>query len=197
MLVHIGQYDVAERVHNGWLKTLEDGVHTYDIFKEGISKEKVGTSQFAEAVIARLGQKPSQLKAVTYQAPPSKTGEAKPLYRPTVPAKKELKGVDVFIHNLGISPDDLGAKLEALQLDTLPLQVISNRGQKVYPKGFAETFCTDHWRCRFAAPDNGNISHSDIIELLRRIDAAGLDFIKTEHLCTFDGEKGWTAAQGT
>ena len=35
MLVHIGQADVAEKVHNAWLKTIEDGVHTYDIFKEG------------------------------------------------------------------------------------------------------------------------------------------------------------------
>jgi isocitrate dehydrogenase len=43
MLVHIGQIDVAERVQNAWLRTMEDGVHTYDIFVEGQSKEKVGT----------------------------------------------------------------------------------------------------------------------------------------------------------
>jgi isocitrate dehydrogenase len=39
--------DVAERVHNAWLRTMEDGVHTYDIFREGISKQKVGTKEFA------------------------------------------------------------------------------------------------------------------------------------------------------
>ena len=32
MLVYIGQRDVAEKVHNAWLKTLEDGLHTYDIY---------------------------------------------------------------------------------------------------------------------------------------------------------------------
>src|SRR5256885_5752340 len=58
MLVHIGQIDAADRVHNAWLRTIEDGVHTYDIFKEGISKEKVGTKEFAEAVVQRLGQSP-------------------------------------------------------------------------------------------------------------------------------------------
>ena len=42
MLVHIDQPDVAERVHNAWLRTIEDGIHTYDIFTEGISKQKVG-----------------------------------------------------------------------------------------------------------------------------------------------------------
>src|SRR6476661_3633722 len=66
MLVHIGQPDAAERVHNAWLKTIEDGIHTYDVFKEGVSKQKVGTKEFAEAVVARLGQRPERLKAVTY-----------------------------------------------------------------------------------------------------------------------------------
>jgi len=197
MLVHIGQQDVAQKVHNAWLRTLEDGVHTYDIFKEGVSKEKVGTREFAEAVVARVGQLPQQLKAVHYNAPAAKAGAAKPIYTPVKPAKKALKGVDVFLHYAGISPNDLGAKVESLQLDNLRLQVISNRGQKVYPQGFAETFCTDHWRCRFVGPNDGDITHQDVIDLLGRFAAAGLDFIKTEHLCTFDGEKGWTAAQGT
>src|SRR6476469_2778410 len=66
MLVHIGQPDVAERVHNAWLRTVEDGVHTYDIYEEGHSKQKVGTKEFAEAVIERLGQTPQILKPRTY-----------------------------------------------------------------------------------------------------------------------------------
>src|SRR5216110_3424591 len=66
MLVHIGQTNVAGQVHNAWLRTIEDGVHTYDIFKEGISKEKVGTKEFAEAVVDRLGKKPGTLKAISY-----------------------------------------------------------------------------------------------------------------------------------
>jgi isocitrate dehydrogenase len=43
MLVHIGQNDVATNVHNAWLKTMEDGVHTYDIYRDGVSHQKVGT----------------------------------------------------------------------------------------------------------------------------------------------------------
>src|SRR5205814_9377968 len=54
MLVHIDQADIAERVHNAWLRTIEDGVHTY-IYAENVSKQKVGTKEFAEAVVARLG----------------------------------------------------------------------------------------------------------------------------------------------
>ncbi|TVP94504.1 MAG: NADP-dependent isocitrate dehydrogenase [Planctomycetaceae bacterium] len=198
MLVHIGQHDVAQNVHNAWLKTLEDGVHTYDIFKEGVSTEKVGTREFAAAVVARVGQQPQKLKPVVYKAAPGKTaeGEAKPIYTPTVPAKKELMGVDIFLHCIDVTPDELGAKIKSLELDNLALQVISNRGVKVYPKGFAETFCTDHWRCRFLNPAGNPVSHADILRLLTNIGDAGLDFIKTEHLCTFDGVQGWTAAQG-
>src|SRR5918912_2108956 len=64
MLVHIGQPDIAERVHNAWLRTIEDGIHTYDIYDESVSKQKVGTREFAEAVVARLGETPQLLKAV-------------------------------------------------------------------------------------------------------------------------------------
>ncbi len=99
--------EIAQKVHNGWLRTLEDGIHTYDIFKDGISKQKVGTREFAEAVVARLGQSPQQLKAVTYSAMAAAdpTKPAKPIYTPVKPAKKELKGVDVFVHCAGISPN--------------------------------------------------------------------------------------------
>ena len=66
MLVHLGLSEAAERVHNGWLRTLEDGIHTYDIYDESVSKQKVGTKEFAEAVVQRMGQTPQILKPVKY-----------------------------------------------------------------------------------------------------------------------------------
>ncbi|HBZ84219.1 MAG TPA: NADP-dependent isocitrate dehydrogenase, partial [Verrucomicrobia subdivision 6 bacterium] len=96
MLVHIGQADVAEKVHNAWLKTIEDGVHTYDIFKEGVSKEKVGTKEFAAAVVARIGQKPSKLKAVDYSRANTRPLTTRPPYKRET-TKRELVGVDVFV----------------------------------------------------------------------------------------------------
>ena len=73
--------------------------------------------------------------------------------------------------------------------------MISNRGVKVWP-GHAETFCSDHWRCRFRG-DNGDsvVSHAQVISLLNRIAGAGFDFIKTEGLYTFDGERGFSLDQ--
>jgi isocitrate dehydrogenase len=67
MLAHINQPDIAAKVHNAWLKTIEDGIHTYDIYREGKSKKKAGTKEFTEAVVARMGQKPSTLKEASYK----------------------------------------------------------------------------------------------------------------------------------
>jgi isocitrate dehydrogenase len=196
MMVHIGQPEVAERVHNAWLRTIEDGIHTYDIYEEGVSKQKVGTREFAEAVVARLGQKPETLKAASYAQGGGTTAGSAAIQRP--PAHKELIGVDIFLHDDDRDPNRLGKLLEdKVAGDGLKLVMISNRGQKVYPGGMAETFCTDHWRCRFMAVEEGaSITHGQIIAALERADAAGLDFIKTENLCTFDGEPGFSLGQG-
>ncbi len=195
MLVHIGQPDVAELVHNAWLQTLEDGIHTYDIFKEGTSKQKVGTKEFAEAVVARLGKKPEKLHAASYSKEPAKT-ETHALSNPPR-AKKELVGVDVFLHWTDRNPVEFGKKLEQFNGDGIKMSSLSNRGVKVYPNGFEETFCTDHWRAGFVSENaNDPVTHVQIVKLLDRIQKAGLDFIKMENLYTFDGQKGFVASQG-
>jgi isocitrate dehydrogenase len=194
MLVHIGQPAIAEKIQNAWLKTIEDGIHTEDIVSEKQTKQTVGTQEFAAAVIERLGQKPEGLKAVEYNS--DSHGELKVTIKPTVPAVKTMVGVDVFVHWHEVKPDDLGAALESISNDDLSIKMITNRGVKVWPNGFPETFCTDHWRCRFKSSDDQPISHQQIIDLLSRISAAGIDFIKTEHLCLFDGKPGYSLGQG-
>ncbi|TAE37263.1 MAG: NADP-dependent isocitrate dehydrogenase [Runella slithyformis] len=194
MLVHIGQADVAEKVHNAWLKTLEDGVHTYDIFKEGTSVEKVGTREFADAVIARLGQKPASLPAADYSQAKSATFNIK--VTPTVPAKKELVGVDVFLHYADRDANKLGELVKNFKAGNMELSMITNRGVKVWPNGFPETFCTDHWRLRYKSETYQPSSYSDVIQLLTAIHQAGFDIIKTENLVTMNGEAMFSAGQG-
>jgi isocitrate dehydrogenase len=198
MLVHIDQPDIAERAHNAWLRTIEDGIHTYDMFKEGVSKEKVGTREFADAVVARLGQQPQTLKPVTYHSNVAEA-EPKPIYTMPTPQRKDLVGVDIFLDwwkgsFYGVA-DELGAAVEAVNGDGLKLQTIANRGVKVYPGGQPDTFTVDHWRCRFISEtgENDPVSNSQIISLLGRCEAAGLDVIKTENLYNFDGVKGFSA----
>lgn len=196
MLVHMGLTDVAERVHNAWLRTLEDGVHTYDVYKDGVSREKVGTKEFADAVVARVGQLPQTLKPAKYK-PAEGEAQAQAVSAATLSVKKELVGVDVFLDWSKGSANELGESMSKLGDDGIKLDIMSNRGVKVWPGGHAETFCSDHWRCRFlSATEAGTISHRQIIALLERVAGAGFDCIKTENLYNFDGIKGYSLDQG-
>ena len=97
MLVHIGQGEAATRIHNAWLCALEEGIHTQDIFTEGISRERAGTREFAEAVAARLKQTPHLLQPVSY-ASSIEPLAARVSVKRRPAAKKDLVGVDVFLH---------------------------------------------------------------------------------------------------
>jgi isocitrate dehydrogenase len=201
MLTHIGQSDVAERVHNAWLRTIEEGIHTPDIASETHTRRRVGTVEFTEAVARRLGEEPQFLTPVRYAAETPTSGPMAPVQLPSAypapPARKEMIGVDVFLHWRGGSPEMLAEKLNAIHSESMRLEMITNRGVKVWPDGFSETFCTDHWRCRFKSrPEIGTIRHSDIVSLLAKVTGAGLDFIKCENLCLFDGEPGFAAGHG-
>ena len=193
MLNHIGQTSVAEKVQNAWLKTLEDGIHTYDIFKEGISKQKVGTKAFAEAVIGNLGNKPSILKSVSYA---NNSALTLPKYNRKPAAKKELVGVDVFVHWNGTDPNVLAETIKKMECTGATLSMITNRGIKVWPDGFKETFCTDHWRCRFKPNEGDEMNKTTIIQLLENGLNQNIDTIKTENLYAFDGKAAYSLGQG-
>lgn len=191
MLNHIGQNDVAAKVHNAWYKTIEDGIHTGDIYDQKLSKEKVGTKGFADAVIARVGQKPSKFKPVDYGTGGG-GGLTLPPLKKTVKQTKVLVGADIFIKWTG-KPDALAAKMDKLVAKGLRLKIISNRGVKVWPGGDEGTFCSDHWCLRFVGE---GVTHEAVLTQLAAISGAGLDFIKVENLYDFDGERGYTVAQG-
>jgi isocitrate dehydrogenase len=199
MLVHMGLNRAAERVHNAWLRTIEDGVHTADIACAG-TQHKVGTVAFARGVANRLGESPKILRAISYPERPPLDLDA--ITRPSeVPPtrQKTLVGVDVFMHwnEPERDPEALAQQLRQAAEGLLDLQVITNRGVKVWPQGIPETFRTDHWRCRFVArKDHPVITNMDVILLMGRLEQRHLDFVKTEQLYKFDGEPGYSLAQG-
>ncbi len=190
MLVHIGQPEAGERIHNAWLRTMEDGIHTYDIYEEGKSKQKVGTKEFAEAVVARLGKKPEKLKAVEYSTTPMKP--IKPSAGRAAP-KMELAGVDVYIDWPSKKAPELAAVIGKASGDGLKLEMIANRGVKVWPDGAPETFCTDAFRCRFLGDSP---SLKQIVALLDRVAGLNLQITMTVNLRNYDGKAGFTLAQG-
>lgn len=193
MLNHIGQPDIAQKVQNAWLKTIEDGIHTADIYKEGVSKQQVGTREFAQAVITNLGQEPTSLRSVAY------VGGASfklPKYQRKAASKKDLLGVDVFVQWDGCSAEELGQLMQQLESDKVKLSMITNRGIKVWPEGFEETFCTDHWRCRYQHVEGMSISKLQVLDILAQAISKEIDTIKTENLYSFNGKPAFSLGQG-
>ena len=192
MLAHLGQGDVAARIHNAWLRTIEDGIHTADIHHPSRSTVRAGTREFSRELVQRLGEEPRALQPARYAV------DSSPMFfyrRPPRP-EKQLVGVDVFADWSGSDPDELAAKLRAAETGGLTLRLVTNRGVKVWPEGHPETFLTDHWRCRFEYEPGAEASADSVVRLLGQLAAAGVDFIKTEHLYTFDGERGYSLGQG-
>lgn len=186
MLAHIGQPHMATKIHNAWGRTLEDGIHTYDIFNPGVSKEKVGTREFGEAVIARMGQVPHTLKPAVYgEMPPLKTGTTA-----IAQSKKAIAGTDIFFDFAG-DVKMFHQKIAAIDLAPFTLKMISNRGVSVWPHKMPETSCSNSWRCRFLGKA-GAVSHTAICDLLSKLAASGLDFTQVENLFTFNEKPGYT-----
>jgi isocitrate dehydrogenase len=156
MLVHIGQPQTAGLIYNAWLKTLEDGMHTADVYKKNseYSKKLVGTKEFTKCLIDNLGKTPAKLPAANFPAAAdheetlAAEKASKEVKRWTPPPEvKILTGVDIFIDSQAKDPMALGAKLKEAAAkvsgNKLELQLITNRGVKVWPQVFPETFIVD------------------------------------------------------
>lgn len=191
MLVHIGKPRVAERIHNAFLRTMEEGDLTEDMYSPEFGGRKLGTMEFAEGIVARLGLRPEQLEAVEYpdSAEPMQVdlvysrrervdagstrvvggagdagrsgdaerpgnagnagnGREKPIGL-ALRGSRSLVGVDVFVFDQLRGAEALAECLQSSAGELFSLRMITNRGTKVWPGGVPETFCTDHWRCRF------------------------------------------------
>lgn len=185
MLIQLHQVKCATFIHNSWLKAIEEGVHTYDIFKEGTSKKRVGTKEFAKSVIARLGKKPTTLRPVDYQA---KVEEKKiEATKILVSEKRKLVGVDFYcvFHD---SLDHLVKKIQEIDLSSFTLTLITNRGVEIWPKNCPETMLVDQFRLRFEDPEATLAKIAEIYRLFSQ----HFDLIRTDNLYTFDGKKAFS-----
>ena len=192
MLVHLGEAPVAERVANAWLATLESGLHTADLYREGLSEREVTTDEFTDAVIARLGTEPERLRPASFETRRIEVPE------PTrVTVVRERAGIDVYIcwDEDGRDPRSLARCVEhATTGSPLRLALITNRGVEVHPGGHPETFVTDHWRCRFL-PERAGASPSleEVLAIPPLLAAVGIEVVGTEVLQRVDGAEGYSS----
>ncbi len=192
MLRHLDEFDAAAAIENALLVTLEDGkTRTGDV----VGYDKCAkTSEYADEIIRNLGRKSTAWKVREY----------KPILLPQVttnpvmvtPKTRRVVGMDYFVE-WGGTPEELGKKVEGL-VEGLPvvLKMISNRGTKVYPSMGAITDCVDQSRCRLVQrnPD-GDLSNADLAAIVTKL-GASVNWAHLEKLQEFDGQPGYTKAQG-
>jgi len=211
MLIHIGQSDVAGKIRNALYKTIEDGIHTADIYNAAISKKKVGTAEFTKEVILRLGQQPVTLPIANFSAV-EKSAAAPRLAAVDLkaPSKKSLIGFDLFI-DWSDSFENLLALLKSLENELLEIKTISAKGLLLWPlidKNMAPNYDSGLTILRFIGKNitgkssneiidaTKSIAHFDIVEILNLFIAKNIDFVKYEGLYLFDGKPAYTSVQG-
>jgi isocitrate dehydrogenase len=191
MLNHIGQGDIAAKVKNAWLKTIEDGIHTADIYKEGKSQQLVSTDEFAKAVIKNLGSDPSHFAK-------AKNSGNKPIEL-TLGSKsekaKQLIGCDLYIEANSQMVSKIAAVLDGID-DGAKLHLISQRGLKVWPNPENGDEIGDILRCRFIGYADTGLSQADIIRIMSKITDENLEITNSVMLYTYDKQVGFSMAQG-
>jgi isocitrate dehydrogenase len=200
LLRHLGRGGAARLVRDAWLRTIEDGVHTPDIHRPNMSRRRVGSRAFADAVIERLGERPARLRpsaeAEPFAAPACPSVTATPARRPG--PDRRLAGVDLGLVDDALGAEALAARLAPLAPAGLSLERIANRGATVWPvEGGAPTpsLLADQWTCRFAAEPG--VAPAAVAELMRRAMEAGLDVARVENLYAFGDVPGWRPFEAT
>ena len=199
MLVHIGATEVASAIHNAWYVALEEGMHTSDIYNTSISKQKLGTKEFAEAVIARLGREPSTHAKVQYASPTA--SNAAPTLPPITirPAEpKLLVGVDIYVEWRGDNIKLLADAINTIaEQEPLQLQVIAAMGLAVWPNSVANLPLADQWCLRFVPKSTEKVAeYASVISISQKLSAGGFEPQKTENLYVFGDTLGFSQIAG-
>lgn len=183
MLQHIGLHKTKLRIENALIQTLKDGIGTRDL------GGKANTKEFVSAIIERL-ESPSENEFVE----PRPLRIKSELLKTHKDVVEDCHGVDIFVEN------PAGIPKMPEQVGKLKLKMISNRGTKVYPEPQPNIWLVDHHRCRYVAVnENGNylnIGDDEIFNLIREVSAYGIKWMHIEKLQLFDGEPGYSKAQG-
>ncbi|MDR0772730.1 MAG: isocitrate dehydrogenase [Wolbachia pipientis] len=185
MLIYIGQAATAKLIYDAWLKTLEDGVHTADLYKEKKSKQKVGTKEFAEAVIDNLGKKPAELTVGS--GANSKISEMQNSYEQDYKVRK-LVGSDITLAwNKSNNFDQI---VELFESSDPKIIAIYSKGLAIWPGNLESS--SDQITCRFiASNEKKTITNSDVNNLLIKLEENSFDVVRMDKLYLYDGKEGF------
>ena len=190
MLNHIGQSDIAAKIQNAWLKTIEDGMHTADIYNQN-SKQKLSTVDFTKAVINNLGEMPKSFQ-------PSVSKSSKPLeikLSKQAEVIKELIGADLYLLDHDKSPEEIARLFQSIN-NPLELKNISQRGLLIWPNSEIEDSSTSMMRLRFISKSSMKPHSIDIFQIMEILHSNNLAIAMLHNLYQYDGTEGFSKAQG-
>jgi len=192
MLRYLGEFEVAANIEHAILVTLEQGILTGDVM--GYDKG-TPTTTYTDAIIGNLGKRSERWQVREYKPISLPRVSSRPDF--VTPASRAVVGLDLFVES-PLGPEELGASLRELtDGSNLELRSISNRGRQVYPPTGATADMVDHYACRFIVRErpSGDLSDDAVHDLLRRVSTRHR-WMHIEKLQEFDGEPGFTKAQG-
>jgi isocitrate dehydrogenase len=199
MLKHLGEAEAAQKIEDAVFVTLEEGKSvTLDVARQaGNVEASTSTSGFADSIIENLGRAPSIRYPVKSDGAPAVAPQPKPRWdaRPAIAATTELVGVDIFTEH-DADAAATGQALEAVAGPDFKLQFVSARGTLVYPTANANIDTVGWWRCRFVAAEEGApVTDAAILALIARVGEV-MPWVHIQKLRLFEGEEGFTRAQG-
>jgi isocitrate dehydrogenase len=201
MLIHINQPDIATLAHNAWLKTMKTAFTPMTFSRrrfEGKSRHK----GIREAVVARLGQKTGNSESGRIQSYRRNRRDAtKPIYSAPVQAKKELVGVDVFIHwwngKFFGAADELGPLVEKVNGDGVKLVMISSRAQKSIPAvSPTPSALTTGAAASCRKPTAETLTQTASNQPARALSGKGFRLYQNRTPLQLDGKPGYALGQG-
>ncbi|KJV55856.1 isocitrate/isopropylmalate dehydrogenase family protein [Orientia chuto str. Dubai] len=212
MLVHLGLTKYASKIENALKKTIEDGIHTADIYNPNVSSKKVGTKEFVQAIVQNLRHIPEKLKVAKYHSFNVDHNNFKTAIKSI--QQKKLLGVDIFFDSHDIVDyrqitKQLTEKISSLSsLHSMHLVAILAKGLKLWPNSNVKEMFSDHWCCRFMIQTDidtntkTKLTTQNILNLLNDLVATinnskdnKLEFIKAENLYLFNSTAGFSVAK--
>jgi isocitrate dehydrogenase len=197
MLRYMGFTENAATIENALLYTLERGIHTGDFGNKSIPAAT--TIGFADAIIANLGQVPSDGGVTGKSNVEIKTGLHHHLKKNKLTVtrgiKEEMVGVDVFVEAGDLQPAELAELAKKRLTDNFDLVMISNRGTQVWPTGSIYTELVNEYRVRFEKKPGKTITQKELLHIAADF-SEDVKVCSVEFLMKFGGKIGYTLAQG-
>jgi isocitrate dehydrogenase len=183
LLEHLGFVSLSKAIRKAIDRTFVDGMQTRDIGGRSTTRE------FVAALIDRLDL--SSVPDKSEQEAPHIRISSERLFSD---APWDAIGYDIFIAYAEGVPE------VPKNVDSLKLELISNRGTKVYPGPKPNALLVNWYRCRYIARgrDGERIAVTDdqLCHLLHSFFDKGFNIVHTEKLLRINGEEAFSEDQG-